>query len=158
VLTKQDFIDLIPRLAWLLHISLIILVMKIKKEFPVLNSNLYQIIFSIILILLGSYLLLSTGIIVLKYRKKFSPTRIFVEGPYHYIRHPMYLGIYFLLFGIGILFHLVSIFLVSLPLIPIWYGLSKLEENEMTKRFGEQYEKYKKQTGMFFPKINHKRR
>jgi protein-S-isoprenylcysteine O-methyltransferase Ste14 len=73
-------------------------------------------------------------------------------GPYHYVRHPSYLG-YFLMFT-GMILIWTNIF--TLPLlvaIPGYYKVTMLEEELLTRRFGEDYREYQRRTGRFIPKI-----
>ena len=153
MLNKEDIIDLLPRFAWVVHIGLIFY-FHFKIAEPVkLQSKIFLAIIGVSALLLGIYLWFSSSLIVFKYRKRFSPTKVFTEGPYKYIRHPMYVGIYLTIIGISILLKLCSAIIISALFIPIWVLLSTLEEKEMTKRFNGEYIEYKKQTGMFLPKI-----
>jgi protein-S-isoprenylcysteine O-methyltransferase Ste14 len=72
-------------------------------------------------------------------------------GPYCYVRHPSYLGYFLMFFG----FFLIWLNLVAmLPLvaIPGYVQLTAKEEELLTRRFGEEYLRYQKTTGRFFPK------
>jgi len=73
-------------------------------------------------------------------------------GPYHYVRHPSYLG-YFLMF-FGLLFIWPSLFTL-LPLTAIlgYYRITVEEERLLTQRFGDEYLEYQKMTGRFIPKF-----
>jgi len=72
---------------------------------------------------------------------------------YSIIRHPQYFG--GLLAHIGISFLLSSLF--SLILTPLVFLLNFLvawkEEKELIKEFGKDYEIYKENVPMFFPKL-----
>lgn len=74
-------------------------------------------------------------------------------GIYRYIRHPQYLG--FLLITLGMILEWATIpLLIMWPiLLIVYYRLARKEEQEMMQEFGEQYVAYKKQTGMFLPKV-----
>jgi len=81
--------------------------------------------------------------------------RLVTEGPYRYVRHPLYTA------GIPLFF---SIALISsnwfLGLIGIGFQLfvmlvrTPLEEKMLLDHFGEEYRSYMKNTGAHFPKIN----
>jgi len=81
------------------------------------------------------------------------PTRVVTTGVYSIVRHPQYLG--------GLLAHVAFTFIFSAlysllitPLIAgIVYLLSRKEEEELTKEFGEEYIRYKKKVPMFLPKL-----
>jgi len=81
------------------------------------------------------------------------PSKLVTTGPYAYTRNPMLTGVFFLLFGFGILFGSVFLLFVFTPLfifINVW-ELKAIEEPELVKRLGENYIEYRKRTPMFFP-------
>jgi len=75
-------------------------------------------------------------------------------GPYRYIRHPSYLGIFILALGLGIaLANWISLLLcIVLPLIGIMRRI-RVEEKELEKYFGKQYQDYRRSTWAFIPYI-----
>lgn len=79
--------------------------------------------------------------------------KIVNTGIYRYIRHPQYTG--FLLITLGMIFEWATIpLLIMWPiLIIVYYRLARKEEQDMVQEFGDQYVVYKKQTGMFLPKL-----
>jgi protein-S-isoprenylcysteine O-methyltransferase Ste14 len=87
-----------------------------------------------------------------------SKKELCTAGPFKYIRHPMYVSVYIMLIGLGLLFFAWIWFVLMIVFIPIWYGVSKMEENHMTGIWKEQYLDYKRKTGMFFPKFQLKGR
>ena len=81
------------------------------------------------------------------------PPRLVTTGPYHHLRNPMLSGLFFLFFGFGILFGSLSLIFIFTPLfivINVW-ELKAIEEPELSKRLGEEYNEYKRRTPMFFP-------
>lgn len=74
-------------------------------------------------------------------------------GPFKYMRHPMYVSIYIMLTGAGILFSSGIWFMIMLAFTPIWYLDCRIEEKQMTGLYGSKYQEYQERTGMFFPKI-----
>lgn len=75
--------------------------------------------------------------------------KLVTSGVYSFSRHPQYLG--FMILTLGLLVHWATI-----PLIIMWsillvqyYRLSRKEEAEMEKEFGQEYVEYKKRTPMF---------
>ena len=81
------------------------------------------------------------------------PPQLVTTGPYAYTRNPMLTGVFFLLFGLGVLFGSVFLLIVFTPLfifINFW-ELKSIEEPELEKRLGEEYIEYRKRTPMFFP-------
>jgi len=78
-------------------------------------------------------------------------TRLVVRGVYRYIRHPMYesLG----LFGLGVFFKRITALTAILAAVNLAgvYLTARIEEGEMRRRFGAEYEAYKRKTKMFVP-------
>jgi len=72
-------------------------------------------------------------------------------GPYRYVRHPSYLG-YFLMFLGLFLIWLNLIAILPLIAIPSYMRITVAEEKLLIRRFGEEYIRYQKKTGRFFPK------
>ena len=79
--------------------------------------------------------------------------KVVTTGVYSIVRHPQYLG--GLLAHIGIAFLLsASYSLVFTPLmIVIVYLISRKEEKELIREFGEGYETYKKKVPMLLPRL-----
>ena len=75
------------------------------------------------------------------------------NGIYAYIRHPQYTG--FMLITLGMILDWATLpLLVMWPVLAIiYYRLARMEEHEMLKQFGENYQRYQAQTGMFVPKL-----
>ena len=80
--------------------------------------------------------------------------KLIKAGPYRYIRHPSYLGILILTLGFGIaLANWISLLLcIVLPLIGIMWRIG-VEEKELEKHFGKQYQDYRRSTWAFIPHI-----
>jgi len=81
------------------------------------------------------------------------PAKLITTGIYSKSRNPMYFGYDIILIGISIMFR--SIFLLAV-LIPIFIMLEllwiKIEEENLKRKFGKEYEKYKKKTPLLIPK------
>lgn len=73
------------------------------------------------------------------------------SGPYHYIRHPQYVG--FVLIIIGFLLQWPTLItLIMAPILTIIYiRLARKEDKEMILLFGKEYEQYRNNTPAFFP-------
>jgi len=74
-------------------------------------------------------------------------------GPFRSIRHPIYVSIYVLSVGMGLMFFSWTWFLVLVVFIPFWYRECRLEEEEMEERYGEVYASYRERTKMFIPGV-----
>jgi protein-S-isoprenylcysteine O-methyltransferase Ste14 len=82
------------------------------------------------------------------------PRNLVIEGPYIYLRNPMMVGVWMVLFGESLIFDsilLAAWFLVffglCLLLIPVW------EEPGLEKRFGETYRDYERKVPRWIPKL-----
>jgi protein-S-isoprenylcysteine O-methyltransferase Ste14 len=80
-----------------------------------------------------------------------------VTGPYARIRHPQYVAFMLIMFG----FLLMWPTLLTLAMFPVlvwmYARLAKSEEAEALAGFGEAYERYKRDTPAFFPRVGRKR-
>ncbi|MCF8359190.1 MAG: isoprenylcysteine carboxylmethyltransferase family protein [Prolixibacteraceae bacterium] len=72
---------------------------------------------------------------------------------YRYVRNPMYSGVSFSLFGLGLLLGKTGIASAGLLWLCICYLVSLIEERSLTKRFGREYTNYKENTPRFVPKF-----
>lgn len=77
-------------------------------------------------------------------------------GLYNFIRHPQYLGLAFAALGLAIMWPRFLTLVLLAVMAFLYYILAKDEERRMVARFGEDYQKYMNQTGMFIPKVMEK--
>lgn len=79
--------------------------------------------------------------------------KLVTTGLYSYIRHPQYLG--FLLITLGMNIQWLTFIMLALwpVLVVLYYRLSKTEEKEAEKRYGENYLKYKLSVPGFIPRL-----
>lgn len=84
------------------------------------------------------------------------PPKVVATGPYTYVRNPMLTGVFIFLLGLGILFRSISLGFAVTPLFILFnvLELKKIEEQELEKRFGEEYKEYKKNVPVFIPWLN----
>jgi len=83
------------------------------------------------------------------------PKKLIADGIYSWVRNPMLVGWFIMMFGLGILLNSFSLIVIFTPLfilINILY-LKTIEEKEMEKKFGEEYLRYKERVPLFIPKI-----
>ncbi len=78
------------------------------------------------------------------------------EGPYAYVRHPQYSGLFIVMIGMLIQWPTIITAAMFPVLIFVYYRLSRREESEMIILFGEEYKLYIKKTPMFIPKLRAK--
>jgi protein-S-isoprenylcysteine O-methyltransferase Ste14 len=78
--------------------------------------------------------------------------RLVVKGPYRYVRHPLYLGVLWVLLGWWLLLDF-SFLLLSTFLLLLWFNfvVAPFEEKELRVMFGEEYEQYAKGVPKIIP-------
>jgi len=114
-------------------------------------------------IILGFWLFVYSVIFQLTHRKQLIRT-----GPYKYIRHPQYLAIIFITFGMTLivfqttpvinfnLFHpydYIVIFYTWIGEVLAYIILGKIEDIALESKYGEEYLKYKNTVSFMFPTI-----
>jgi len=86
------------------------------------------------------------------------PQKLVIGGLYAYVRNPMLLGWFIMLFGVGVLLNSISLIFIFTPLfiyLNVLY-VKTIEEKEMEKKFGEEYLVYKESVPMFIPRLRGK--
>lgn len=80
-------------------------------------------------------------------------SKLIVDGIYKYSRNPMVLGYSLLPVGMGIMFQSIGMMVsITLPVLLINFIILKTrEEPRLLERFGDEYDKYRKQTPFLFP-------
>ncbi len=78
------------------------------------------------------------------------------EGPYSYVRHPQYSGLFLIMLSMLIQWPTIITALMFPVLIYVYYRLSKREEGEMSQLLGDEYRTYMKKTPMFIPRLGEK--
>lgn len=78
--------------------------------------------------------------------------KISKQGPYQFIRHPIYSVWIFSFTGIvAMIFYSWGLIISAIPITIIWSWLVQREEADMLKKFGSDYKIYMEQTGQFLP-------
>jgi protein-S-isoprenylcysteine O-methyltransferase Ste14 len=82
-----------------------------------------------------------------------APDVLVTDGPFRYVRSPMYGGIAFMLVGSGLLLDQVSLLVAML----IWLAVARqfcLDEDQLlSKKFGRSYSRYRKSTPLLLPHV-----
>lgn len=112
----------------------------------------------IILICLG---LLLRWISIFQLKKHFTVTvsiredhQLIQEGFYKYVRHPAYSGSLLSTFGLGLAFdNWLSLLVIFIPILFAFLYRISIEEAELSKAFGSQYEEYVKKTKKLIPGV-----
>lgn len=79
--------------------------------------------------------------------------KLIISGIYHYVRHPLYTGIFFLLLGLFLWKPSIAVILFSITTIVYIEIGSRLEEQKLIDYFGQSYIDYRKQAKRYFPFI-----
>jgi len=75
------------------------------------------------------------------------------SGLFKHIRHPMYLGIMIIGYGVAVIINSsIALLFMTLVAVPYTYLRASVEEDFLTKNL-EGYSDYKKRTKMFLPKL-----
>lgn len=78
---------------------------------------------------------------------------LITTGPYKYVRHPFYLAGIVAIIGVGLV--TANWFLLVSGLVPFGFLLvrTRIEEEKLVERFGDEYRNYMATTGKFWPKL-----
>ena len=79
--------------------------------------------------------------------------KIIIEGPYKYIRHPIYSAMMVWSIGIGLFTANILFIVLVLTFFVFFVARVPKEEKMMIDTFGDTYVQYKKSTGRYLPKI-----
>jgi len=82
--------------------------------------------------------------------------RLIVDGPYRYVRNPLYLGNILIYSGFTVL---SNVFFPALPVITIivftciYYAIARFEESSLRSKFGSDFDDYFDRTARFIPHL-----
>jgi protein-S-isoprenylcysteine O-methyltransferase Ste14 len=82
-----------------------------------------------------------------------SEDHMVVNGPYAFIRHPMYSAALSISLGLACVIQSLAFFAVFVIYLALMFGLIPLEERELEKAYGAKYIDYQRQTKMLIPAI-----
>lgn len=152
------FFDLLPRIMWIVQVAAIILVeWSIFQEDVQIAKDGLILALSLILIFMGMLLFFWSQYYLLRHWSHWVPTKVVRQGPYRWIRHPVYVGLYAVILGFGFLLSSLATFVVSASFLPFWVFQSFSEERQMLELFGDDYREYRSTVGMFFPKMRRRK-
>ena len=89
----------------------------------------------------------------LKVAETHRPKKIVKKGVYSMVKHPQYLGGLLAHIGMSFLLSAFNSLFVTPLIIVIVYFISKKEENELEKEFGNEYLDYSNKVPMLFPRL-----
>jgi protein-S-isoprenylcysteine O-methyltransferase Ste14 len=96
---------------------------------------------------LGKNLGLSTSLQV----KLLDDHQLIQDGPYAFVRHPMYSGWWAAMLGLTLLYPVWAVFLMFLFSVISFFGRARREEAALAERFGTAWTEYKKRTKFIIP-------
>ena len=80
--------------------------------------------------------------------------KLIQDGPYKYIRHPSYTGLFLEIVGVGLfLSNWLAIIIILILLFPSLIYRISIEEKVLVKEFGNEYTSYQKRTKKLIPFI-----
>lgn len=150
-------------------LTIYLLVRSFGLDRDYVSANLWSTLFGIgegamLISMLAGYSLafIGIGMFAFGWREVYrarKENRLATDGPYRFVRHPQYTGLFIALFGEGVV-HWPTLFSVGLmPLIVIaYYWLARKEEREMLRSFGDRYRDYMRRVPMFVPRWGQWRR
>jgi protein-S-isoprenylcysteine O-methyltransferase Ste14 len=81
------------------------------------------------------------------------------SGPYQWVRHPFYVGLVLMIFGVSVA--TANWLIIGLAAL-MWFGFllprTRIEERNLVERFGDDYRKYARRVGRFWPRFREGRR
>jgi protein-S-isoprenylcysteine O-methyltransferase Ste14 len=85
------------------------------------------------------------------------PRRLVIQGPYRFVRNPMYIGAGLALAGAALFYQSLpllgyaGLFLLATHLFVVWY-----EEPTLGRTFGQEYEAYSRQVRRWWPRVRNR--
>jgi protein-S-isoprenylcysteine O-methyltransferase Ste14 len=77
------------------------------------------------------------------------------DGPYGWVRHPIYVGVFLIWISLALAFASPIALLITLAyVIPIYYLYMREEEDMLKTQLGEEYLRYFERVGMLFPRLH----
>lgn len=142
----------IPLLIYLLHPLLgYDLGIEIGRNFR-LHLFAHYWFFGWVGAVVGTYLTLVGMIIVfVGWAQIYRATGLVRDGLYGYVRHPQYVGLFFIITGWIFAWPTPLTIILYPVLVVMYYRLSRREEKELRKRYGAEYECYASRTPRFIP-------
>ncbi len=78
--------------------------------------------------------------------------KLCVDGPYRYVRHPLYLGSFVAAVGFAVMMNVIWGWVIIVPLFVALYAIQVLdEERNLRSRYGEVHEQYARSVPAVFP-------
>ena len=102
----------------------------------------------------GTWLtLMGIVLVIVGWRKIHKSGELVTDGIYRYIRHPQYVGLFFVLFGWLLHWPTLLTLMIFPILVFVYYRLAAIEDTALAQTFGEAFESYKRKTPRFVPRL-----
>lgn len=75
------------------------------------------------------------------------------EGPYAYVRHPQYTGIFIITVAFMIQWPTLATLILWPFVLWMYYRLARQEEKDILEKYRDEYRRYMSETPMFFPRL-----
>ena len=147
---KNIAVEVLPRVLWIVQGICLYLGQYFTHHPPLLTNNVIFLCLGAVLMVGGFFSWINVAYYM---HHAFFTKELVTTGPFKYVRHPMYVAMYIMLFGVGLLFFSWVWFVIIWIFIPVWLIDCRIEEKQMTELHGEKYLNYKKRVGMFIPKV-----
>lgn len=82
-----------------------------------------------------------------------APQRVITVGPYRYLRHPRYAGLFMTTIAFALTFASFLAWLLVLAWLAVVWRRIRIEERHLRDRFGAAYDDYVRRTRLLFPRI-----
>ncbi len=80
------------------------------------------------------------------------------DGPYGWVRHPIYVGVFLIWISLALAFASpIALLITLIYVIPIYYLYMREEEDMLKTQLGEEYLRYFERVGMLFPRLHQRR-
>lgn len=79
------------------------------------------------------------------------------RGPYAFVRHPMYLGYWMVMFGVTLIYRTWMPLALLTVTVPSFYRRARREDTSLEEMFGEKWQAYAMNVPMFLPQWKRKR-
>ena len=120
------------------------------------STPLFNLSISILLVSLGAWFgIKGVKQTTLKVAETHRTEKIVTTGVYSLVRHPQYFGGLLAHMGVSFLLSAWYSLLVTPLMVVLVYLVSKKEEDELIREFGNEYKEYMKKVPMFIPRIRH---
>jgi protein-S-isoprenylcysteine O-methyltransferase Ste14 len=141
----QIILGLVFLVVWVLD-SFVFKKSVFLSEYVPLAVRIAVLVISIVL----AIILHLKGAVVLRDANR--PVRVISSGIFKYIRHPIYLSNILFCFGLFAWSISIATFGILVIIAVFCNYLAGFEEQVMSAKFGDEYERYKKTTGRWLPR------